>query len=1178
MMWQRAVWLVLISFAGGLATAATASAAPRPFAPRFETNDTGNIAIAANTLMTCPDAAADCAATRAGTASPASANNNNAYAMRYVNADPAAPPSVFSSSRAALALPAGATVLKAMLYYGGDGNAGVGGAPPPNPAARNSVVLKAPGASGYQPLVALQVDDTTTDGNDFQGVVDVTDEVRAGGAGSYWVGNVQAGTGQDRQAGWSLVVAYRDTAQPPRNLSIFDGFQVVNTGNPNVAIPVSGFRTPPTGPVRTQLGFVAYEGDAGSTGDGAKLNTTTLSDPSNPARNFFNSAISEDGVAVTTKDPDYVNQLGFDAILTRADGVLANDDTSAVIRLTTGGETYFPGAVTFATELIAPDVELQKSVQDLNGGQVEPGDTLRYTVTATNGGPDDATDVVLRDPIPAGTAYAAGTLTVDGTPMNDGFPGSDRAGFDAANGQAVFWLGTGAAGGTGGTLAGGGGTATASFDVTVGAVPSGTVLTNAATADFVARTLGAPLTADSNAVSSTVAAPDLTIAKTPTSFVATAGTSQSFDLTVRNGGAAPTDGTTVTVSDAFAGLPPGAFDSVESASGSGWTCTPALPAPTPTTVQCSRSDVLAAGATYPPIAVSAHVGPLLPLDNILNTATVAGGGNSDTSNDSSTAVGQATTRADLQLLKTADRTTALTGDPVTFTLRVRNGGPSTAAAVEVADNDLAPNYAVDAVSSSQGGCTALPCALGSLASGDEATVTIRTTVTATGPTVLPVDNTASVSSTTVDPTAPNNSSTATVRVAPTADLRIGKTASPSPLDSTLPASYALEVHNDGPQDAADVVVTDPLPAGFVFGSAPGCTHDPTTNSVRCALGTIADGGDASVTISGTLAPSTSGTILTNTALVGSTTGDPNPANDRATSSSVVIPAADLELSKSVDDTTPDAGDEVTFTLRLVNHGPSVAQAAHVSDLLPAGLSVVSAPGCTVTGAGLDCDAGALAPGAGRDFPVTVTVADGLAGTTVTNTAVASSTTPDPVAANGTDDVELDVGARAVVPPVEPPVVPPGPLEPPVLTPPVVGAPVPAPQPPAAGRTQMSVRKRADRRRVRAGSEIGYRITVRTTGRTAARDVRVCDRPPSGLSLVRTPGARLRRGEACWTIARLAPGRSRGFRVVARAASGSSGRVLTNRARLSAANLRTARTAAAPVRVVAGRQRAGGVTG
>ena len=90
--------------------------------------------------------------------------------------------------------------------------------------------------------------------------------MQAAGAGTYSVANVQAGTGGDRYAGWTLVVAYSDPTQPPRNLTVDDGFVTVSSGSPPITIPVSGFKTPPTGPVRTTVGFVAYEGDAGLTG------------------------------------------------------------------------------------------------------------------------------------------------------------------------------------------------------------------------------------------------------------------------------------------------------------------------------------------------------------------------------------------------------------------------------------------------------------------------------------------------------------------------------------------------------------------------------------------------------------------------------------------------------------------------------------------------------------------------------------------------------------------------------------------------------------------------------------------------------------------------------------------------------------------------------------------------
>ncbi|WP_194292838.1 SpaA isopeptide-forming pilin-related protein [Streptomyces smaragdinus] len=54
--------------------------------------------------------------------------------------------------------------------------------------------------------------------------------------------------------------------------------------------------------------------------------------------------------------------------------------------------------------------------------------------------------------------------------------------------------------------------------------------------------------------------------------------------------------------------------------------------------------------------------------------------------------------------------------------------------------------------------------------------------------------------------------------------------------------------------------------------------------------------------------------------------------------------ADLTTTKSADDTSPSYGDEVTFTVRLENTGPSDAPDAFVVDRLPAGLTYVSHTG------------------------------------------------------------------------------------------------------------------------------------------------------------------------------------------------------------------------------------------
>ena len=121
-------------------------------------------------------------------------------------------------------------------------------------------------------------------------------------------------------------------------------------------------------------------------------------------------------------------------------------------------------------------------------------------------------------------------------------------------------------------------------------------------------------------VSGTVAAvPDLTITKSHTGNFAQGQTGATYTITVTNSGGAATSGT-VTVTDT---LPTGL--TATAISGTGWTCT--QPAGS-----CTRSDVLAAAASYPALTLTVNVASNAPA-TVTNTATVAGGGETNTSND-----------------------------------------------------------------------------------------------------------------------------------------------------------------------------------------------------------------------------------------------------------------------------------------------------------------------------------------------------------------------------------------------------------------------------------------------------------------------------------------------------------------------------------------------------------------
>src|SRR5690606_13890380 len=83
--------------------------------------------------------------------------------------------------------------------------------------------------------------------------------------GEYTVANVRASEGNygsstdpyftgGSSAGWTIFLVYKDRALPARFITSFDGFAAITqAGQSSVDVPVSGFRTNPTGPVRANL-------------------------------------------------------------------------------------------------------------------------------------------------------------------------------------------------------------------------------------------------------------------------------------------------------------------------------------------------------------------------------------------------------------------------------------------------------------------------------------------------------------------------------------------------------------------------------------------------------------------------------------------------------------------------------------------------------------------------------------------------------------------------------------------------------------------------------------------------------------------------------------------------------------------------------------------------------------
>ncbi len=240
-----------------------------------------------------------------------------------------------------------------------------------------------------------------------------------------------------------------------------------------------------------------------------------------------------------------------------------------------------------------------------------------------------------------------------------------------------------------------------------------------------------------------------------------------------------------------------------------------------------------------------------------------------------------------------------------------------------------------------------------------------------------------------------------------ADLRITKTANPASVIAGQQIWYSITVTNDGPARATNVVVVDTLPTGVTHVSnTGGCVQAPV-GTLTCNRGTLNAGASTAFTIVVSVNANVGLTTLVNTATVTSDQGDLDPDDNVATASTIVEASANLSVTKGDAPDPVIAGTVLTYTVTIMNSGPSTAPNVVVIDALPAQVSFVSAsPSQGACQAGvvpgdptkpLQCNLGPLASGGGNaTLSIEVRVnPDVPAGTILVNNASVSSDVPDP---------------------------------------------------------------------------------------------------------------------------------------------------------------------------------------
>ena len=119
--------------------------------------------------------------------------------------------------------------------------------------------------------------------------------------------------------------------------------------------------------------------------------------------------------------------------------------------------------------------------------------------------------------------------------------------------------------------------------------------------------------------------------------------------------------------------------------------------------------------------------------------------------------------------------------------------------------------------------------------------------------------------------------------------------------------------------------------------------------------------------------------------------------------------ADLGLTKIVNDSTPREGDTITYTVTVQNFGPGPATVVQLMDLLPAGVTFVSATPSQGTYDPISGDwfVGSLGIGSSATLALQADVDAGTGGTTITNTVIVDFLSQnDPNAANDTASVDI----------------------------------------------------------------------------------------------------------------------------------------------------------------------------
>ncbi len=511
------------------------------------------------------------------------------------------------------------------------------------------------------------------------------------------------------------------------------------------------------------------------------------------------------------------------------------------------------------------------------------GSELTYTITATNNGNQQASDVTVTLPITAGESFLS----------------TDAQSFTNANGQVVADLGNLAV------------NAQATIEVEVELVSPGPLVETAS----VSSTSYDPNLANNTSTVSIVVAPVAGLRVAISASASPVIHGDEFEYTVKVTDVGPDDGTGVVLTDT---LPAGVHYVLATSDQN------VTPTESAGVVTLSFPTLQAGSSATMTILVDPTAAPGTTLTDFASVTH----DESDPvpANESAQLVTPVRGLSDLGITSTSQPAPAYVGQNITYLLNVSNQGPNDEPDASVSwpipgDANFVSAFA------SQGDGTSINQAvvnvdLGLLRSGQTLPVTLTITPLAGAAGLF--TTTFSVQGENGDPNLANNSTPVSVPVTPAADLKVAIVPGQSGPDDGLSWTYTLRVTNLGLSNATGVTVSSPVPSSLGFNSATPSQGNTATfldGVISATLGSIPAGQSANVSI--VVMPASPGPI----SLAASVSGDQyDPASGNNTTSDAlsVTPSNNMSVTLIPQSSSALSGASWSFIASLENLGPDPA--------------------------------------------------------------------------------------------------------------------------------------------------------------------------------------------------------------------------------------------------------------